>query len=149
MEQRQCLCCRIRFIPSRNLNQRYCAKSTCQKKRRNKYQKQKLKRDIEYKETHRASQQKWRFKHPNYWHHYRMQHPVYVIANRTKQVIRDKNRRKRTSKFVDNIVLANMYSLSIKNEYISNGYKVFLCENSACKYVLDRHVSSDLIALLP
>lgn len=147
MEQRQCRCCRKRFIPSRNAVQRYCARSTCQKKRRSKYQKQKLKRDIEYKETHRSSQQKWRLKHPDYWRHYRMQNPVYVAVNRDKQVIRDKNRRKMSSKSVRDMLLANMYSFSIKNEYISNGYKIFLCGNSACKYVLDRHGRSDLIAL--
>lgn len=149
MEQRQCRCCRVRFIPSRNEHQRYCSKSTCQKKRRSKYQKQKLKRDAEYKETHRSSQQKWRLKNPNYWSQYRIQHPVYVAANRAKQVIRDSKRRRNNQKPCATFLLANMYSFSLKNEYISNGYKAFLCEDFACKYVLDRRVDPALVMLAP
>ena len=57
MEQRQCICCRARFTPSRNPNQRYCAKSACQKKRRCKYQKQKLEQDVDYRANQRASEQ--------------------------------------------------------------------------------------------
>jgi hypothetical protein len=129
MEQRQCLCCRVRFIPSRNEDQRYCSKSACQKKRRSKYQKQKLKQDGEYKETHRSSQRKWRAKNPDYWSQYRLQHPHYVVINRVKQAIRDSNRRKKKSKILCDFLLANMYPLSLKNEYISNGYKIFLCKN--------------------
>jgi len=147
MEQRHCRCCRVRFIPLRNEHQRYCSKSTCQKKRRSKYQKQKLKRDPEYKETHRSSQQKWRVKHPTYWSQYRIQHPVYVAANRAKQIFRDSKRRRKDPKSCATFLLANMYAFCQKNKYISNGYKVFLCEKSACKYVLDRHAKPVLVTL--
>ena len=115
MEQRHCRHCRVRFIPSRNEHQRYCSKSTCQKKRRSNYQKQKLKRDADYKETHRSSQRKWRLKHPYYWSQYRIQQPAYVATNRTKQVIRDSKRRKGNQKPCATFLLANMYSIGTWN----------------------------------
>ena len=146
MEQRQCICCRTRFIPSRNPCQRYCPQPVCQKKRRCKYQKKKLKRDADYKDTHLSSQQKWRDKHPDYWHQYRIQHPLYVQSNRIQQTNRDKKRRKYAHKIARVFPLANMYSLIQKNEYISNNYKIILCRKTACKYVPYRQEDGVLLA---
>jgi hypothetical protein len=135
MEQRQCICCRTRFTPLRNPTQRYCANPSCQKKRRCKFQRQKLKRDADYKETHRSSQEKWRDKHPDYWRQYRIQHPIYAQCNRAQQVKRDQKRRQQARKTARVFPLANMYSLIQKNEYYSNSYKIILCRKNACKYV--------------
>lgn len=146
MKQRQCVCCRTRFIPLCNPKQRYCAKPICQKKRRCKYQKKKLKRDADYKETHRLSQRKWRYKHPDYWRRYRMQHPIYAQANRIQQVKRDEKRRKLKRKTARVFPLANMYSLIQENEYFSNSYKIILCRKTACKYVPYRQEDSSLLA---
>ena len=149
MEQRRCVYCRRRFTPIRNSNQHYCSKPPCQKKRRSKYQQVKLKKDIEYKETHCLSQKKWQKSHPEYWRNYRLNHPKYVVTNRSAQVIRDKNRRHSKQQAGHNFMLANMYSLFQENEYISYGYKTFLGEDFACKYVLDSHAMSDLLAWPP
>ena len=146
MEQRQCICCRIRFTPLRNPRQRYCSQPACQKKRRCKYQKKKLKRDADYKDTHRSSQQKWQAKHPEYWRQYRIQHPIYVQFNRMRQANRDKKRRKYKHKSARVFPLANMYSLIQKNEYFSNSYKIILCRKTACKYVPYRQEDSSLLA---
>ena len=126
MEQRRCVCCRKRFIPKRNTKQHYCANPTCQKERRKRYQHKKLKSDTDYKESHRISQKKWRATHPGYWHTYRLNHPVYVLSNRLSQAIRDKNRRQRKQKAGHDFVLANMYSLIQKNNYVSGSYSIFL-----------------------
>jgi hypothetical protein len=119
MDQKRCACCRIRFTVSRNPGQGYCGKPSCQKKRRCKYQKKKLKRDVDYKETHRSSQQKWRYKHPDYWRTYRLQHPLYVEANRLSQMSRDRKRRHQKEMRGHEFMLANMYSLFRKNNYVS------------------------------
>lgn len=145
MEQRQCVCCRTRFTPLRNSRQRYCPQSACQRRRRCKYQRKKLKYDADYKVTHQASQRKWRNKHPGYWRQYRIQHPLYVQSNRIQQANRDQKRRKRSHKGARVFPLANMYSLMQKNGYFSNSYRVFLCEKTACKYVSYRQEDSGLL----
>jgi hypothetical protein len=122
MDRRRCACCRIRFTLLRNPKQRYCAKPDCQKKRRACYEKQKLKMDVDYQDT----QTKWRYKHPDYWRTYRLQHPLYVIANRFSQVMRDQKRRKQVVKIGHDLMLANMYSLFQKNNTISCSYKINL-----------------------
>jgi hypothetical protein len=129
MEQKQCVFCRTRFTPSRNLHQCYCSKSACQKKRRSKYQKKKLKRDSDYKEAHHLSQQKWRNRHPNYWRQYRIDHPMYVAANRLAQTKRDHKKRKNKLQDAPVFSLANMYPFINKNEYFSCGYDIILCGN--------------------
>jgi transcriptional regulator NrdR family protein len=126
MEQRRCVCCRQRFTLVRNSQQRYCAKPACQKKRRCQYQQSKLIRDVDYKETHQISQKKWRHAHPSYWRHYRLQHPAYVVTNRLAQRVRDKKRRDQQPNLGHDFVLANMYPLIWKNNYISNNYSIIL-----------------------
>lgn len=126
MEQRRCACCRIRFIPSRNPHQSYCGKPACQKKRRLRYHKEKLRRDTDYKETHRSSHQKWCYKHPDYWRTYRLQHPLYVEGNRLLQRERDRNRRKRGEISGHEFMLAKMYSLTFKNNCFSYSCKINL-----------------------
>ncbi len=131
MEQKRCAHCRLRFTPLRNSHQRYCSKPACQKMRRCKYQKKKLKQDPDYRETHRSSQRKWRYKHPDYWRHYRLQHPVYVAKNRLAQASRDHKHSKSDPKVGHIFRLANMYSLIPKITYISSCYKIILGTKTA------------------
>lgn len=145
--ERRCLCCCSRFIPSRNKNQRYCNKSDCQRKRRSSHQKQKLKGDADYKDTHKASQKKWREKNPSYWRLYRSRHPAYVDNNRKQQTARD--HKLKTYPFKQNLPipcfdvngtlfarkthcldLANMYSLKSENYNFSYNYAIFLPEKN-------------------
>jgi hypothetical protein len=92
MDQRQCICCRTRFIPLRNPDQRYCSKPVCQKKRQYRYKRQKLKMDVDYKHNQQRAQQRWCKKHPDYWKQYRLHHPGYAESNRLAQRVRNKNR---------------------------------------------------------
>jgi hypothetical protein len=130
MEQRRCTHCRSRFIPLRNHHQHYCSKLVCQKTRRCRYQKKKLNEDPDYKAAHRLSQKKWRYKHPDYWRCYRLQHQEYVAANRLAQANRDQ-KYKDVMKPGRDFGLANMYSLFHKNINISYCYKVFLGKKTA------------------
>lgn len=126
MEQRQCVCCRARFTPSRNSNQRYCVKPDCQKKRRCNYQKRKLKEDIDYRANQRTSERNWHKRHPDYWRHYRNNHPQQIIKNRDAQRERDKKRRAKGTLFYGGPLLATMYSFGLNNFYLSSSYKIFL-----------------------
>lgn len=126
MEQRQCVCCRARFTTSRNPNQRYCAKPACQKKRRCKYQKQKLKQDIDYRANQRASERNWHKRHADYWQYYRKSRPQQIIKNRDAQRERDKKRRKKGRILYSGPMLATMYSFNQDNFCLSSSYNAFL-----------------------
>lgn len=92
MDPRQCISCRTRFTPLRNPNQSYCSKSPCQKKRQNRYKRQKLKIDTDYKQNQHNAQQRWCKSHPDYWKQYRSRKPEYAESNRMAQRTRNKNR---------------------------------------------------------
>lgn len=92
MDQRQCISCRTRFTPLRNPNQHYCSKSRCQKNRQNRYKREKLKIDTDYKQNQRKAQKQWCSKHSGYWKRYRLCNPEYAASNRLAQRVRNKNR---------------------------------------------------------
>ncbi|MBU0744927.1 MAG: hypothetical protein KKE11_06135 [Gammaproteobacteria bacterium] len=74
MEKKDKLCanCNCRFYPKAHLpNQIYCSKKECQKARKAKWARSKIKNDNEYRESKKISQHKWRIKHQDYWKKYR------------------------------------------------------------------------------
>ena len=148
MDQRQCIYCRVRFIPSRNPQQRYCSKSACQKKRRCKYQKQKKRQDSDYRENQRASEQRWHKRHPDYWRNYRKDHPQQVEKNRLAQQSRDQKRRQKRIVFGSIPVLATMYSFNQEKLYLSSCYNVILCKTNLLATIgRYRQATYDLLAL--
>ena len=96
MAKRRCAACGCLFVPRRNVpQQRYCAKRACQRTRRRRWQRQKLKADADYRANQAAAQQRWRARHPDYWRRYRQSHPAYATRNRERQ--RQRNRRRRSA----------------------------------------------------
>ena len=96
MTKRRCAACGCLFEPRRNVpQQRYCSKRACQRTRRRRWQRQKLKADADYRANQAAAQQRWRERHPDYWRRYRQTHPEYAARNRERQ--RTRNRRQRSA----------------------------------------------------
>lgn len=94
MAKRRCAACGCLFVPRRNVPlQRYCAKRACQRTRRRRWQRQKLKADADYRANQAAAQQRWRERHPDYWRRYRQSHPEYATRNRERQRQRNRHRR--------------------------------------------------------
>ncbi len=91
MEKVPCLHCGTFFLP-RNKNQNYCTMKECQKARRAAWQRNKLLRDAEYRESQRISQKKWRRNNRDYWKQYRHNNPEKTAQNRILQRIRNKRR---------------------------------------------------------
>jgi hypothetical protein len=86
--------CRRVFHPNpRVKNQRYCDKSNCQRARKARWQRQKMKEDPDYRDNHRDGQQAWLERNRDYWRRYRALHPEYVKRNRLLQRERDRRRR--------------------------------------------------------
>jgi hypothetical protein len=96
MAKRQCAACGCLFEPRRNVpQQRYCSKRACQRTRRRRWQRQKLKADADYRVNQAAAQRRWRERHPDYWRRYRHRRPEYAQRNREQQ--RERNRRRRSA----------------------------------------------------
>jgi hypothetical protein len=94
MAKRRCAACGCLFVPRRNVpQQRYCAKRACQRTRRRRWQRQKLKTDADYRANQAAAQQRWRERHRGYWRRYRERHPEYTARNRAQQSERNPRRR--------------------------------------------------------
>jgi hypothetical protein len=96
MAKRRCAACGGLFVPRRNVPQQgYCSKPACQRTRRRRWQRAKLKADADYRANQAAAQRRWREHHPDYWRRYRQHHPDAAERNREKQ--RQRNRRRRSA----------------------------------------------------
>lgn len=92
--KRRCLCCGRLFTPLCNVpDQQYCSCKRCQNARRQRWRKQKLSNDPDYKANQEASQRRWCKKNPDYWRRYRASHPKYNQRNRELQRFRNQKRR--------------------------------------------------------
>ena len=95
MAKRRCAACGCLFTPRRNVpQQRYCSKRACQRTRRRRWQRQKLKTDADYRANQEEAQRRWRERHRDYWRRYRQTHPEYAARNREQQ--RERNRQRRS-----------------------------------------------------
>ena len=94
MGRTRCAACDDLFTPRRNVpDQKYCSKPECQRERRRRWQRQKLKEDPDYRANQAAAQLRWRERHPDYWRRYRRSHPAYTERNRQQQRQRNRYRR--------------------------------------------------------
>ncbi len=93
MGRKQCAACDDRFTPRRNVpDQAYCSKPECQRERRRRWQREKLRQDPDYRANQQAAQQRWCERNPEYWRKYRQTHPEYTVRNRIKQRERNRHR---------------------------------------------------------
>jgi hypothetical protein len=94
MAKRRCAACGDLFVPRRNVpQQRYCSKPACQRTRRQRWQRHKLKSDADYRANQAAAQRRWRERHRTYWRRYRQRRPEYAERNRDRQGERNRRRR--------------------------------------------------------
>ena len=93
MCRKRCEACDEWFTPRRNVpDQTYCSKPQCQRERRRRWQREKIKQDPDYRANQAAAQRSWRERNPGYWRKYRQTHPEYTARNRIQQ--RERNRRR-------------------------------------------------------
>lgn len=122
MGTKRCTGCGERFIERRNVpDQKYCSKPHCQRMRRSRWQREKLKRDADYRANQAAAQRRWRERHREYWRNYRKSHPAYTARNREQQRARNR-RRKATSPSPSEI--AKMDAYEDKNQVNSGTYRL-------------------------
>jgi hypothetical protein len=92
--EKTCPHCGRKFLPHPAvLNQEYCSNADCQKARKRKWQKEKLKSDPDYRENQAAAQKAWCKRNRDYWKEYRKRNHDYREKNRLRQ--RERNRQRR------------------------------------------------------
>lgn len=90
----RCINCHRRYpFRAQNPDQKYCGRRICQNKRRQRWRRERIKGDTEYRCNQSDAQERWLEKNPHYWREYRDDHPDYVERNRVQQVHRDNVRR--------------------------------------------------------
>lgn len=100
--------------------QRYCSERKCQNRRRQRWRKQKIASDKDYKANQSDAQKRWSGKNPDYWQRYRDEHPDY--AKRNRQLQRVRNARRSTGRRRQPI--AKRYALTDQKVNISGYYKL-------------------------
>jgi hypothetical protein len=86
MKNKRCAACRQSFKPHPQVpNQSYCSAPECQRERRRRWQREKLKTDPDYRDNQSRAQRAWIDSNPKYWREYRKAHPDYVECNRKMQ----------------------------------------------------------------
>jgi len=147
MAKRRCAGCGELFVPRCNVpQQRYCSKRACQRTRRRRWQRQKLKSDADYRANQAAAQRRWRERHPNYWRDYRRHHPDSTARNREKQ--RSRNRRRGVAGTGPSPpVIANMDAYRSQKPLRSGTYRLVpVAEPGVAKmdaYLVEMQVLSD------
>nr|WP_085958739.1 hypothetical protein [Cupriavidus sp. UYPR2.512] len=91
---RRCAACGQSFLPRPQVpKQCYCSDAACQRERRRRWQKQRMRGDPDYRDNQARARSSWLMHHKDYWSHYRTAHPAYVERNRTLQRSRNLRRR--------------------------------------------------------
>ena len=121
--KRSCRCCGCWFMTKVNVpDQQYCSRRICQNARRQRWRKQKLSIDLDYKADQYEAQRRWCEKNPDYWKQYRASHPDYRQRNRQKQ--KERNRKRGKRHIEPGAVIAKRYALKPHNEIISGIYNI-------------------------
>jgi hypothetical protein len=147
MAKRRCAACGYLFEPRRNVPQQsYCSKRACQRTRRRRWQRQKLKTDADYRANQAAAQRRWREHHPAYWRDYRQRHPDATARNREQQ--RGRNRRRRAAGTGPSLpAIANMDAYTRESPVRSGTYRLVpVAAPGVAKmdaYLVEMHVLSD------
>lgn len=106
-----CPHCGCTFVPSpRVKNQRYCGKADCRRAWKREWQRDKKKKDAEYRANQKSAQQAWQKQHPDYWQEYRKLNPARAERNRLMQRERMRELRQR-KQATSNEMFAKMDSI--------------------------------------
>ena len=124
MERRRCQGCGRLFVPSARVGDRqsYCRRKECQRTRKRRWTREKMRRDEAYRLNHARAQQSWRERNPGYWRRYRAEHPAYTERNRQAQ--KQRNRRRRSVQGAAFATVANRDAVQREEAGISGLYKL-------------------------
>lgn len=91
MPARYCACCGKAFASRPQVpHQTYCSAPACQRERKQRWHRNKLQTDPDYRDNQHRTQRDWLNRHPDYWRQYREEHPL--SDRRCKSAIQTKSR---------------------------------------------------------
>lgn len=115
-KMRRCKKCKCLFhVCTKVKKHEYCQKKECQRARKRRWQREKIKNDQQYRIDQKQAQKDWINATPEYWKEYRNNNPKYVLRNKQKQRQRNKTHRKEAP----DETIAKMDALTQKNNVIS------------------------------
>ncbi len=86
MTNKICQSCGQSFEPRPQApNQTFCSLPDCQRVRRQRWQRDKMHNDPDYRDNQHRNQRAWLDRHPDYWRNYRATHPDYTEHNKSHQ----------------------------------------------------------------
>lgn len=86
MSNKICACCGLSFEKRPQVpNQTYCSLPVCQRARRQRWQRDKMQTDPDYRDNQSRNQRAWLDRHPEYWRNYREANPESVKRNKSRQ----------------------------------------------------------------
>lgn len=89
MNEEECIVCGAVFVKSpRHKNQKYCRKPECQKAKKAAWQREKMRKDQEYRQSQKEYYAAWAKKNPAYWKKYRQNKPEKAKRNALLQRVR-------------------------------------------------------------
>lgn len=81
-----CTCCGVAFEPRPQVPlQTYCSSPDCQRMRRQRWHRDKLQNDPDYRDNQNRAQHAWLDRQPDYWRQYREKNTAYAERNRSRQ----------------------------------------------------------------
>jgi len=124
-KKRRCRhCCCLFPVCHKVKKHEYCNKKPCQKARKRKWQKERIKNNEIYRNDQKAAQQDWKNNNPDYWKNYRRDNKTYTDRNREQQRERNRLRKAKFASDQQLAPIAKMDALSHENKIISGKYEL-------------------------
>ena len=90
MEMKRCIACGEAFcLRAQRPDQQFCSALACQRERKRRWQRARLRSDPDYRENQARAQRAWVKRNGDYWSRYRQRNRAYAEANRAQQRKRD------------------------------------------------------------
>jgi hypothetical protein len=123
MEKKLCSECSQAFYPCPQVpHQSYCSSPNCQRARRRKWMREKIKTDEDYQVNQLHAQKAWCERNTDYWKKYRKSHPEYVERNKNLQHLRNTKSKSK--------IIANIDESTELNHFPSGVYRLTLISDA-------------------
>ena len=111
------------------------------------WQKQKLKKDEDYKKNQAIAQKAWAKRNPEYWRNYRKNHPEYMRRNKMLQKRRNfRSRHRLNFPEINDQMIAKMDELGGKSKLLSGYYMLYPITNGKIAKMDEMLVKIELIS---
>lgn len=122
---RRCAHCHCLFeVCNKVSKHEYCNKKECQKARKRKWQREKIKNDADYCKDQKEAHQDWKNNNPDYWRTYRSNNKEYADRNRRQQCRRNLARQATSAPVNTSAPIAKMDAILSEKALISGKYQL-------------------------